>query len=192
MLESTTGKEGRRFFPFVFCLFMFILFANVISLVPHTFSVTAQIIIDGEKPTAVDAFAAFYKLEELRRLRDRVFQEIDLLLLPTVPTVYTVDQVLADPIGLNSRLGTYTNFVNLLDLCGLAIPSSMRDDGTPFGITLLAPAGQDAFVASVGRVLHRDSALPLGALGLPQPVLRPLPANVVMMPFGAIDRTRLN
>ena len=50
--------------------------------------------------------------------------QIDALLLPTVPTVYTVEQVLADPIGLNSRLGTYTNFVNLLDLCGLAVPAS--------------------------------------------------------------------
>jgi allophanate hydrolase len=137
--------------------------------------VTAQIIIDGETPRAVDAFTAFYRLEELRRQRDHAFAEIDLLLLPTVPTVYTVDQILADPIGLNSRLGTYTNFVNLLDLCGLAIPSSMRDDGAPFGITLLAPAGQDAFVASVGRVLHHDSAMSLGALGLPQPPIRPLP-----------------
>src|SRR5262249_6826803 len=121
--------------------------------------VTRQIIIDGARPTAVDTFAAFYKLEELRRLRDRVFQDVDALLLPTVPTVYTIDEVLADPIGLNSRLGTYTNFVNLLDLCGLAIPSSMRDDGAAFGATLLAPAGGDAFLASIGRVLQSELAL---------------------------------
>ena len=61
--------------------------------------------------------------------------------LPTMPTAYTVEQVLADPIGLNSRLGTYTNFVNLLELCAAAVPASMRDDGVPFGVTLLAPAG---------------------------------------------------
>ena len=76
--------------------------------------------------------------------------------------------MLAEPIALNSRLGTYTNFVNLLDLCGLAVPASMRPDGTPFGITLLAPAGADALLASIGRGFHRASGLPLGALNVPQ------------------------
>ena len=77
-----------------------------------------------------------------------VFRSIDALLLPTAPTVYSVKQVLADPIQLNSRLGTYTNFVNLLDLSGLAVPAAMRPDGMPFGVTLLAPAGHDALLAS--------------------------------------------
>ena len=63
------------------------------------------------------------------------------MVLPTAPTAYSTAQVLANPIELNSRLGTYTNFVNLLDLCGLALPAAMRADGIPFGITLLAPAG---------------------------------------------------
>jgi allophanate hydrolase len=63
------------------------------------------------------------------------------MVLPTAPTAYSTAQVLANPIELNSRLGTYTNFVNLLDLCGLALPAAMRPDGIPFGITLLAPAG---------------------------------------------------
>jgi allophanate hydrolase len=88
-----------------------------------------------------------------------------------MPTVYTIEQVLADPIGLNSRLGTYTNFVNLLDLCGLAVPASMRADGAPAGITLLAPAGNDAMLASIGRVFHADTALPMGATGRSQPPL---------------------
>ena len=95
-------------------------------------------------------------------MRDRVFRDIDALALPTMPTVYTVDQVLADPIELNSRLGTYTNFVNLLDLCGLAVPAAMRADGAPSGITLLAPAGRDAALASIGRAFHADTGLPLG------------------------------
>ena len=127
----------------------------------------------GARPSAVDTFAAFYQLEELRRVRDVVFRSIDALLLPTAPTVYTVEQVLADPIQLNSRLGTYTNFVNLLDLCGLAVPAAMRADGMPFGITLLAPGGHDALLASIGRAFHADTGLPLGALEIPQP---PLPA----------------
>jgi allophanate hydrolase len=109
-------------------------------------------------------------------MRDRTFDRIDVLLLPTVPTVYTVEQVLADPIELNSRLGTYTNFVNLLDLAGLAVPASMREDGTPFGVTLLAPAGHDALLASIGRVFHADGALTLGALGRAQPPLGAIPA----------------
>ena len=58
-----------------------------------------------------------------------------------MPTAYTVAQVLADPVGPNSRLSTYTNFVNLLDLAGMALPASMKPDGTPFGVTLLAAGG---------------------------------------------------
>jgi len=78
--------------------------------------VTRQIILAGAHRTAADTFAAFYRLEELRRGADRTFRSIDALALPTAPTIYTVVQVLDDPIGLNSRLGTYTNFANLLDL----------------------------------------------------------------------------
>jgi allophanate hydrolase len=131
--------------------------------------VTREIILGGARPSAVAAFKAFYRLEELRRAAEHAFTRIDILALPTAPTVYTVDQVLADPIQLNSRLGTYTNFVNLLDLCGLALPAAL--DGTrPFGITLLGPGGADGLLASVGRVFHADTALPLGALGLPASV----------------------
>jgi allophanate hydrolase len=141
--------------------------------------VTRQVILAGAHPTAVDAFAAFYELEELRRVRDHTFLSIDALVLPTIPTAYTVEQVLADPIGLNSRLGTYTNFVNLLDLCGLAVPASMHADGTPFGITLLAQSGQDAALASLGRVFHADTGLPLGATGALQPTLAKIPDKLV-------------
>jgi allophanate hydrolase len=133
--------------------------------------VTRQIILDGARPSAVDAFTAFYQLEELRRVRDHIFRAIDALVLPTVPTVYSVAQVLADPIQLNSRLGTYTNFVNLLDLCALAVPAAMRADGVPAGVTLIAPAGKDAMLASLGRVFHAETGLPLGALGRAQPPL---------------------
>ena len=137
------------------------------------FPVTKDIIVPGARISGVDTFAAFYKLEELRRIRDIIFRSVDALLLPTAPTAYTVAQVQADPVQLNSRLGTYTNFVNLLDLCGLAVPASMRDDGIPFGVTLLAPGGQDAFLASIGRVFHADTNLPMGALKIPQPAGAP-------------------
>ncbi len=139
--------------------------------------VTREIILGGAQTLAVDAFAAFYRLEHLRRTAQQAFNGIDALALPTAPTLYTVDQVLADPIQLNARLGTYTNFVNLLDLCGLAVPAALHDgpSGTmPFGITLLAPGGNDGLLAAIGRQFHADTKLPLGALGRPQPALQPL------------------
>ena len=95
----------------------------------------------------------------------------------------------ADPIGLNSRLGTYTNFANLLDMCGLAVPASMRADGTPFGVTLLAPAGEEPALAAIGREFHRATHLPLGALTHPQPPLArpaaPGPAEIPLAVVGA-------
>jgi allophanate hydrolase len=131
--------------------------------------VTREIIVEGARPSAADAFAAFYKLEELRRIADATFRGVDALALPSAPTVYTVEQVLADPRQLNSRLGTYTNFVNLLNLCAIAVPASMRSDGAPFGITLIAPAGRDAFIASVAGTFHAATGLTLGATDLTVP-----------------------
>jgi allophanate hydrolase len=139
--------------------------------------VTRQILLAGAHGTAADAFAAFYQLDDLRRMRDSTFRAIDALVVPTAPTIYTIEQVLADPIGLNSRLGTYTNFVNLLDMCGLAVPASMRPDGAPFGVTLLAPAGDDMALAAIGREFHAATGLTLGALGYKQPPLAQRPVK---------------
>jgi len=132
--------------------------------------VTREIILGGLRPTAIDAFRAFYRLEELRRVAEAVLAPVDALALPTAPSAYTVQQLLADPIQLNSRLGTYTNFVNLLDMCGLAVPAAFTDAGVPFGITLLASGGQDALLAAIGRAFHADTELALGALNKPQPL----------------------
>jgi allophanate hydrolase len=139
--------------------------------------VTRQILLAGAHGTAADAFAAFYQLDDLRRMRDSTFRAIDALVVPTAPTIYTIEQVLADPIGLNSRLGTYTNFVNLLDMCGLAVPASIRSDGAPFGVTLLAPAGDDMALAAIGREFHAATGLTLGALGYKQPPLAQRPVK---------------
>ncbi|MBR0698915.1 allophanate hydrolase [Bradyrhizobium diazoefficiens] len=139
--------------------------------------VTREITAAGARLTAAETFSALYRLQGLRKIAERTFASIDALVLPTAPTAYTTAQVLANPIELNSRLGTYTNFVNLLDLCGLALPASMRADGIPFGITLLAPAGRDALLASIGRVFHADTKLTVGAKGVAQAPLAPLPAS---------------
>jgi allophanate hydrolase len=139
--------------------------------------VTREIIIAGQRLSAADTFAALYRLQALRKVAERAFAHLDAVVLPTAPTVYSTAQVLANPLELNSRLGTYTNFVNLLDLCGLALPAAIRSDDIPFGITLLAPAGQDALIASIGRVFHADTGLTMGATSLPQPPLAELPAG---------------
>jgi allophanate hydrolase len=140
--------------------------------------VTREIAIAGARLSAADTFAALYRLQALRKMAERAFAGIDALVLPTAPTAYTTAQVLANPIELNSRLGTYTNFVNLLDLCGLALPAAIRADNIPFGITLLAPAGHDAQLASIGRVFHADSRLPMGASKQKQPPLAALPSGL--------------
>lgn len=143
---------------------------------PHAIHpTTREILLKGMLPTAIDAFRAFYKLEAIRRLTDQMFRAVDVMVVPTAPTAYTVEQVLADPIRLNSRLGTYTNFVNLLDLCGLAIPAAITKSGVPFGITLLAPGGMDAHLAEIGRVVHAHTGLPLGALDRARPLPRAAP-----------------
>ena len=125
--------------------------------------VTRQIIASGAALRATEVFEAFYRLEALRNLAAEAFGHIDALVCPTAPTAYTVEQVLADPIRLNSRLGTYTNFVNLLDLCGVAVPAALHGDATPFGITVLAPAAADALAASIAREFQADTRLCPGA-----------------------------
>jgi allophanate hydrolase len=139
--------------------------------------VTREITASGSRLTAAETFAALYRLQALRRTAERAFANLDAIVLPTAPTAYSTAQVLANPIELNSRLGTYTNFVNLLDLCGLALPAAIRADEIPFGITLLAPAGQDAMLASIGRAFHADTGLKIGAKGLSQPPLAVLPKD---------------
>src|ERR1700744_6713489 len=133
--------------------------------------VTREITAAGARLTAAETFSALYRLQGLRKIAERAFAQMDALVLPTAPTAYSTAQVLANPIELNSRLGTYTNFVNLLDLCGLALPSAIRPDEIPFGITLLAPAGQDTLLASIGRVFQAQTKLTLGARGVAQPPL---------------------
>ncbi len=125
--------------------------------------VTRQIIAAADKLSAADAFRGIYRLAELRRLAEPVLESLDMLCVPTIPTFYTVADLQADPIGPNSRLGTYTNFVNLMDLCGLAVPTAPRADGRPGSVTLLARAGRDAALAALADALHRRADVPLGA-----------------------------
>jgi len=125
--------------------------------------VTRSIIDAGRRFSAADAFRASYRLAQLRRDTESVWSGIDVLLLPTAATIYTIADVERDPIKLNSNLGRYTNFVNLLDLAALAVPSGFRRDGLPFGVTLVAPAGSDQALCGLGSRLQREAGLQLGA-----------------------------
>jgi allophanate hydrolase len=113
--------------------------------------VVRGIIESGKKFSAADAFEAQYKLAAFARKAEGAWKNFDAMLLPTAGTIYTVDQMLAEPVALNSNLGRYTNFVNLLDLCGIAIPAGKRPDGLPFGVTLLAPAWSEKLLLALGQ-----------------------------------------
>ena len=131
--------------------------------------VTRQVIASGAAPKAVDAFRAQYRLKDLQRTTSKVWNDIDLLLTPTAGTIYRIDEVRADPIRLNSNLGTYTNFVNLLDLSAVAVPAGFRQDRLPFGVTFVAPAAEDLTLLAFAERFHRASVAKLGALELPVP-----------------------
>ncbi|PPS35461.1 allophanate hydrolase [Pseudomonas amygdali pv. morsprunorum] len=98
---------------------------------------------------AVDTFNARYRLAELTRTAQQLLAGVDLLVVPTAPCMPTIDAVLANPVELNSQLGYYTNFVNLMNMCALAVPTERRADGLPAGITLIGPAGADQRLAEI-------------------------------------------
>jgi allophanate hydrolase len=152
--------------------------------------ITRAIIEPGASLTAVETFRAFYRLAELRGRVQPLWSGIDALLLPTAPSVYECTEVAADNVRLNSRLGTYTNFVNLLDLCGLAIPALITADRKPYGVTFLAPSGRDGFLAGLAQAFEAASRLPLGAgrtPGAPSALRPPLlhPDMIEFALFGA-------
>jgi allophanate hydrolase len=146
--------------------------------------VTRRIIDKAKSFSAADLFAGLHRLEALRARTQQVWRKVDMLAVPTTPCAPTLAEVAADPIGANSRLGTYTNFVNLLGLAALAVPGPMRRDGLPAGITLIAPSGRDAALASFGRVFQGTRAKTVGATGRPLPPLRPVDASA---PAGMLE-----
>jgi allophanate hydrolase len=118
---------------------------------PEALHPVTRTIIEGARgQTAIGAFEAMYKLAALRRRAETVWDDIDVLLTPTAGTIYTVAQVEADPVRLNSNLGYYTNYMNLLDLCAVAVPAGFLPNGLPWGVTLVAPAFHDDRVLRLG------------------------------------------
>ena len=122
--------------------------------------VTRAIIESARKFDAVAAFEAFYRLADRKRRTSRAWSEFDAMVVPTMPRFYTVAEVEADPVRLNSRLGTYTNFVNLLDLCAIAVPAGVRGDGLPSSVTLIGPSGADGLVVGLAAAIQAGSGGP--------------------------------
>jgi len=128
------------------------------------YPVTAKIILGASSLTAVSYFEAAYKLADLARMTDTEWARMDFMLLPTAGSAYTHEEIAAEPIALNTNLGYYTNFVNLLDLAALAIPAGMRSNGIPFGVTLIGPAWSDE--ALLATALNQAPYCPEGYVPL--------------------------
>lgn len=133
------------------------------------------ILASGRNYSAADVFEAQTRLRAIAQQVEPMWRDIDVLLVPTAPTHYTREQMRADPVVLNRNLGAYTNFVNLLDYAALSVPSSLRPDGLPFGITLIGPCGSDLALADLGQRYHHATGLAQGATGVPLPEPRAIP-----------------
>jgi allophanate hydrolase len=120
--------------------------------------VVRGIILGAKKYSAVEAFEAEYRLRELRRATEREWQRMDILVLPTAGTIYTHEEVAAHPVRLNTNLGYYTNFVNLLDLAAVAVPAGFRANGLPFGISFIGSAFRDEALLALADRYHRANA----------------------------------
>ena len=123
---------------------------------------TVRTIIGGaDRISAADAFDGMYRLEELKARCDEEWRNFDVMLLPTTGTIYRIDEVWADPVRLNSNLGYYTNFVNLLDLAAVAVPGGFRSNGLPFGISFIGRAHSDeALMSFAARFLGEQAVSP--------------------------------
>ena len=133
------------------------------------------ILAAGRRYSAADFVDARAKLHALGQRAAAMWRDIDVLLVPTAPAHYTTDAMQAAPVALNRNLGEYTNFVNLLDYAAISVPSSLREDGLPFGITLIGRSGSDFQLAELGQRFHHATGLPLGATGAPLPAPEALP-----------------
>ena len=125
--------------------------------------VTRGIISQGKDKTAIDAFQSQYKLNACKQLTDPLLDACDFLLTPTAGTIYTIDETNANPVELNSNIGYYTNYMNLLDYASIAVPAGFTTDGLPFGVTMVANAFSDMHLLSYAQLLQQENGYKLGA-----------------------------
>ena len=123
--------------------------------------VTKSVLRSAANYSAIDAFTALHRLLRLRRQSQEILAGVDALVVPTAPRPFLLDDMNRDPVTLNNRLGHYSYFANLLDLCAVAIPNGALPNGVPMGVTLLAPAWSDrALIALAQRLEVRASGAP--------------------------------
>jgi allophanate hydrolase len=140
--------------------------------------VVRDILRSGERYTAVDAFAALQRLQELKAEVGRLWAGVDVLVVPTIGTTFTVEEVLAKPIDCNTVLGHYTHFGNLLDLLGVAVPLGTTTDGRPYSAMLLGPAlSDDTVLHLAAQVLDEPRGGSRGAADAPRPLHSPTPSK---------------
>lgn len=166
---------------------------TLLDSTPEAFDATVRSIIDGARQfSATDAFRGQYALREAQRDAATLWQGVDVLMVPSAPCHPSFAEVDADPVGANSQLGHYTNFVNLLGWCALAVPSGITEQGLPFGVTFIAPASADAALVPLGRAWQQASALRLGATDArlptasPQASSQPGPACEPTLPIAVV------
>lgn len=150
---------------------------------PAVHPVTRTIVEPAKTLSAVDAFRGLDRLAELTRALAPILAKVDALAVPTIPGPVTLEADRADPLTHNARLGTYTNFVNLLNLCALAVPTTRQGEGPAGSLTLIARAGRDGAIAAIGASLHHACGSPIGATGLgpPAPITPEAPADGEMV-----------
>jgi allophanate hydrolase len=141
------------------------------------FPVTRDIVGASKRWLAADAYGALYRLKELKRRADDAWTRVDCIVTPTAARHYTIAGVEADPIALNSNLGYYTNFMNLLDYAATAVPAGFQPDGLPWGVTLFAPAYRDVPLLRLGSRLQRARVALAGATGAALPAARAVEAS---------------
>jgi allophanate hydrolase len=118
--------------------------------------VVAAVVAGGHAVTGAQVFAAQAALASYQLLAAATFERVDVLLVPTIRTLPTLAAVAEDPIGVNARLSRFTDFVNLLDCCAVAVPGAPRADGLPFGVSVIAPGGDDALAAEVAARVYGE------------------------------------
>lgn len=144
------------------------------------FPVVREIVAPGGEPKATALFKAQYRLSELKLICDKQMAQLDCLLTPTAGRCFTIDEMLAEPILRNSQLGYYTNFMNLIDMASIAVPTQIASNGLPFGVTLVGPTFSDRALLSIANKMQTLFDLPMGTGTLKSP-------PVLIPPIGNTD-----
>ncbi|GFM28934.1 allophanate hydrolase [Novosphingobium sp. PY1] len=135
--------------------------ATVLADSPEAIDPTVREVVEpGLSMSAVELFNGIYRLAELKRHADLLWEGIDMLAFPTAGTTYRVSELLAAPVALNSAFGFYTNFVNLLDMAAVAVPAGIRGNATGFGVTLIGPADTDCALLDAADAYLAAANLP--------------------------------